>query len=105
MENLDYLISYLLGERGEDISKYEGRDKKRLYRALVNIRQPKEISNEYIEKENEFLQLRNNDIYDGKNINEKISIWHGDITKLKIEAIVNPANSKEQVVISPIIIA
>ena len=94
MENLDYLISYLLGERGEDISKYEGRDKKRLYRALVNIRQPKEISNEYIEKENEFLQLRNNDIYDAKNINEKISIWHGDITKLKIEAIVNPANSK-----------
>ena len=56
MESLDYLISYLLGERGEDISKYEGRDKKRLYRALVNIRQPKEISNEYIEKENEFLQ-------------------------------------------------
>lgn len=28
MENLDYLISYLLGERGEDISKYEGCDKK-----------------------------------------------------------------------------
>lgn len=79
MENLDYVISYLLGERGEDISKYEGRDKRRLYRALVNIRQPKEISNEYIEKENEFLQLRNNDTYDAKNINEKISIWHGDI--------------------------
>lgn len=47
---LDFLIKYLLNERGEDSSYVDSlslEEKEKLYRGLVNIREPKEISNEY----------------------------------------------------------
>lgn len=44
MERLDYLIDYLLKESGRDNFDYSNRDKKSLYRALVNVRQANPIS-------------------------------------------------------------
>ena len=111
MEKLDYLIDYLLKEKGiyEDIPTDEG-EKKRLYRALVNIRQPKPISEEFLEAEDEYLQeeLSYKEITDVKKIetikekyensniknSDKICLWQGDITKLKIDSIVNAGNSQ-----------
>ena len=110
MERLDYLIDYLLKESGRDNFDYSNRDKKTIYRALVNVRQANPISVEFLHAEDEYLQeeLKNknitnvNDIktikeeYDNSNIvnSDKICLWQGDITKLKIGAIVNAGNSQ-----------
>ena len=57
MDKLDFLIKYLLSERGENISIPESkRDKFRLYRSLVNVRPAAPASDEYYEAENELLK-------------------------------------------------
>ena len=113
MEKLDYLIKYLLNEnKNIKITEmpYDEISKKNLYRSLCNIRDPLPISEEYIQLENEYLQeeLKKKNITSIENIktiNEvfpqtnlkhknKICLWKGDITTLKIEAIVNAANSQ-----------
>ena len=110
MERLDYLIDYLLKESGRNNFDYSNRDKKSLYRALVNVRQPNPISEDFLKVEDEYLQeelkkqnITNvNDIksikeqYNNSNIvnNDKICLWQGDITKLNIGAIVNAGNSQ-----------
>lgn len=71
-----------------------------MYRALVNIREPLSISNDFLKTEDEYLQerLKNfeiTDVNEIKTITEnKICLWQGDITKLKIDAIVNAGNSQ-----------
>lgn len=111
MENLDYLIEYLLKEN-KDVSIEELHNnkevKKNLYRSLCNIREPKPISKEYLQIENEYLQKELKNITEVENINtiseiyqnsnlkndDKICLWKGDITKLEIQTIVNAANSQ-----------
>ncbi len=48
MEKLDYLIDYLLKESERTDFDYSNIDKKSLYRALVNIRQAKPISEDFL---------------------------------------------------------
>lgn len=112
LEKLDFLINYLLKENKEVVVKNiptDIKDKKRLYRSLCNIRDAKPISKEYIKAENEYLQeeLNKKDIISINNIKiiesiieksnfenkDKVCLWNGDITTLKIDAIVNAANS------------
>ena len=114
LENdLNTLISILLEEQSEKIKVPKNINSKfNLYRSLINIRLPKPITSEYITTENSFLQklLSQNKIteisslktiskqypnskYKIRNIN-KISIYQGDITKLKIDIIVNAGNSE-----------
>lgn len=113
MEKLDYLINYLLKENKDvkiDKIPNEQDSKKRLYRSLCNIRDPKPISKEYLQVEDEYLkdELKNKQITKVDNIKtvfenyeevnlknkNKISLWQGDITLLQIDAIVNAANSQ-----------
>lgn len=113
MEKLDFLIEYLLKENSKlNINKIptDILDKKILYRSLCNIREPKIISKEYLQTENEYLQeeLKKKNITKIENIKtvaetikesnleskDKICLWQGDITTLQIEAIVNAANSQ-----------
>lgn len=110
MKKLDYLIKYLLRESGRENFDFSNRDKKSLYRALVNVRQPNPISKEFLNMEDKYLQeeLKKNittSINDIKTVKEKyniskiansnkICIWQGDITKLNIDAIVNAGNSQ-----------
>ena len=70
-----------------------------IYRALVNVRQTKPISEDFLQVEDEYIQeeLKNNNITDVKDIktikekytnsiltnSDKICLWQGDITKLK----------------------
>ncbi len=60
---------------------------------------PKEISEEFLSVQDEYLQAENmaQGITDVNSlqpcsINERIYLWQGDITTLKIDAITNPAN-------------
>ena len=110
MEKLDYLIGYLLKESGRENFDYSNRNKKSLYRALVNVREPNSISEDFLKAEDEYLQdeLAKQNITNVDNIktikeqytnsnvknSDKISLWQGDITKLKIDAIVNAGNSQ-----------
>ena len=110
MEKIDYLIEYLLKESGRENFDYSNRDKKSLYRALVNVRQANPISDEFLKVEDEYLQeeLKMKKITDSKDIktikenyqdntlinSDKICLWQGDITKLKIGAAVNAGNSQ-----------
>lgn len=112
MNKLDFLIDYLLKENKEiTVEKMPNyiEDKKNLWRSLCNIREAKPISNKYIQIEKEYLQeeLKNKSITKVEDIKpisvnikesnlqnkDKICLWKGDITTLKIDSIVNAANS------------
>lgn len=113
MKKIDYLINYLLKENQNiriDRLPSDEKDKENLYRSLCNIREAKEISEEYLKIENEYLQekLKEKKIANIKEIkpisktitkthlknSNKICLWEGDITTLKIDIIVNAANSQ-----------
>lgn len=113
MEKLDYLIEYLLNENTQISINRLPKDigeKKNLYRSLCNIRKPMPISEKYLQVENEYLQeeLNKKTITKVENIKsvsqtikgsnlenkDKIYLWQGDITTLKIDSIVNAANSQ-----------
>ena len=100
MNNLDYLLNELIKEDNK-LSNVEIptslEEKKELYRALRNIRNPKPISEEYLKVQDEYLQneIREKGITDEKDIlfnKDIISIWQGDITTLKCDVIVNACN-------------
>lgn len=68
----------------------------RLFRSLVNVRRPKPISGEYLTAQDAFLQKEIRNITDWHNLTpgeDGIYLWQGDITTLKVDAIVNAANS------------
>lgn len=100
MEELDYLISELIKEDNK-LSNIKIptslEEKKELYRALRNIRTPKPISEEYLKIQDKYLhnEIKEKGITDEKDIpfnKDIISIWQGDITTLKCDAIVNACN-------------
>lgn len=98
MEKLDYLIEYLIKESGRKNFDFSNRDKRSLYRALVNVRQANPISEEFLKVEDEYLQEELQKQYitnvDDIKAENRIALWQGDITKLKIDAIVNAGNSQ-----------
>lgn len=98
-----WLIRYLLGENvhyrntriSEDIS-----EQKDMLRALMNVRMPMPVTEEFLEIQDSYLQTENesmgyvsiDDMTPCKR-DDRIYIWQGDITRLSVEAIVNAANS------------
>ena len=69
-----------------------------LLRALMNVRMPKEISEEFLKVQDEYLkeEITKKGIVDINNLNpiqKGIYLWQGDITTLRCDAIVNAANS------------
>lgn len=99
-EIINKLLTYFLSEAGYDSSIPEDYDiakKRRLLRGLINERNPKEISEDILKLEDELLkqefqEKKITDCMDISEVEPKISIWQGDITTLKIDAIVNAAN-------------
>ena len=100
-KRLEYMINYLLNENKEyneiEMPKNE-KEQKILFRSLMNIRPPKEIDEEFLKIQDTYLQeeLKNNKLINIKQltpIQNKIYLFKGDITTLKVDAIVNAANS------------
>ncbi|MCR2032212.1 protein-ADP-ribose hydrolase [Anaerofustis stercorihominis] len=101
-EDLLWLIKYLKNENDEYKNLKIPKDEEGrfyLYRALVNIREPKEISSEYLKREDKLLK----EVADNKgivsidnieNISKNLYLYKGDITLLECDGIVNAANSE-----------
>ena len=95
-ERLNYLINYLLEDLHLDKDLFFGEDLFTTYRKLVNIREAKPVSKKFLEIQDEMLQEENRKkgIVSFENDNNKIILWKGDITRLKVDAIVNAANNQ-----------
>ncbi|MDD6189401.1 MAG: protein-ADP-ribose hydrolase [Clostridiales bacterium] len=100
-ERLEYLIKYLLDERGLKQPIPTDEDERfRLFRALVNTREPMEDEEAFLRVQDEYLTgyIAEKGITKASELprcsgDERISIWLGDITLLEADAIVNAANS------------
>lgn len=95
--------------RGLDTTGYSLAEKRNAIRSLINIRMPGELSDELVSLQDNYLQeeLKEKGIVtlaDIPTIKEqfsskspyagKVSLWQGDITRLRAGAIVNAANSQ-----------
>lgn len=98
-----YLIEELMKEMPEycnlDIPD-DTEEQKRLLRALMNIRPPVPAAPDFLEVQDAYLsrEIERRGIVDGSlfepvRLNSRMSLWQGDITRLKVDAIVNAANS------------
>lgn len=95
------LLHYFLNEN-KAFQNYEipnnYNDKRLFLRGLINLREPKPISEDIKKLEDKLLKQElkekgTTNVHDIKEVEEKISVWQGDITTLKIDAIVNAGNS------------
>ena len=98
---LKQMIEILAQESVETVS-VEGKtpeELKTLWRGLVNVRQPKDAPADYLVLENEYLQEyhapRVQTLADcAPTANDQIKLYDGDLCELKVDAIVNAANSE-----------
>lgn len=100
-EQCVYLIQKLLDEQPE----YKGMNipsdtagQKRLLRSLMNVRMPLGIDDEFAQIQDAYLQQINEErgvvtLDDMDERQPDLYLWQGDITRLKVGAIVNAANS------------
>ncbi|MDR2905183.1 MAG: protein-ADP-ribose hydrolase [Helicobacteraceae bacterium] len=96
--NKNERLETLIKELSSAEIPYSFEDKWRLFRSLVNVRKPKPISREFLKIQDELLQSLIKEkgvtaIDELRPIKDNIYLWQGDITTLKIGAIVNAANS------------
>lgn len=90
----------MIDERNETIEIPDDyQNKRNLLRALMNIRPPQKVSDKFLKIQDDFLtnETLNKDltsVEDIKEVKGKIALWKGDIATLKVDGIVNAANSK-----------
>ena len=98
-----WLIRYLLSEKAEYAAVHipdTVQSQKDLLRSLMNVRKPAPVSREFVNIQDEYLTVENiaegvtdvNDLLPLK-LNDRLYLWQGDMTSLRVDAIVNPANS------------
>ena len=114
-QRLNYLIAILLSETRYQIKIPNDLNQKHMiYKSLCNMRSPNPLPDKFIKTENAYLQERLKS-FTLTNISEiqplinahpflsetkkisnlkNICLWKGDITKLKIDAIVNAGNNE-----------
>lgn len=98
---------YLLKELLKELPEYKNmkipdsiEEQKRLLRSLMNIRSPRPIGKQFLEVQDEYLSaevkekgITDSDTLPGSPSDSRLTLWRGDITTLKVDAIVNAANS------------
>ena len=100
-----FLIEYLLKENPSyhDVQMPDDEnEQKNLLRSLMNVRPPQHTSEEFLRIQDNYLQeaIRQRGITDLADVKPIMTrgndwyVWRGDITTLKVDAIVNAANSE-----------
>ena len=97
-----YLIQELLAEeRYKNISiPVDEKEQKDLLRSLMNVRMPKPLSQDFFKIQDKYLQTERDmrGIIESEELpsipgDPRMVLWQGGITTLKVDAIVNAANS------------
>lgn len=104
-ERIEYLIDALLEEMPE-YREHAGclqqvrSERRRLLRALMNVRPPRQFSTKFLEVQDALLseERETKGIVDVMSLpavtsDPRLCLWQGDITRLNADAIVNAANS------------
>ena len=100
IENIDFCIRYLLEQnRTQADIPATLPEKQRLLRALMNIWEPQPLSGEFLHAQDAELQaqLQDKGVVSLEDIAASADaplLWQGDITRLRVDAIVNAANSR-----------
>lgn len=98
---------YLIRAMQEEMPQYGGVEvppeeagQKRLLRSLMNLRPPMPVSADFLSVQDAYLseEISRHGIIDSSALSpvrscSRIFLWQGDITRLRIDAIVNAANS------------
>ncbi len=107
LENLKNIIMYLMAD--EHVSHRIPstlEERQRMMRALMNVWEPKAISNDFLTMQDAELQMQREDKgvvglenvaaanYSLFTFHSSLLLWQGDITRLKADAIVNAANAQ-----------
>ena len=99
MSNLLCLTNYLKAEYKNPPNDFDNLSEFDTFRSLMNIRPKMPINGDFIKMQDEMLQEKTRqkgvvDILTLTPCHDNIYLWQGDITTLKIDAIVNAANSQ-----------
>ncbi len=107
LENLKNIIMYLMAD--EHVSHRipsSLEERQRMMRALMNVWEPRPISEDFLKMQDAELQMQREDKGVVKleevaaansslfTFHSSLLLWQGDITRLKVEAIVNAANAQ-----------
>ena len=94
MNELKWCIDYL--KQVNNINSNINMDDFSLFRALLNITMPVDLKSEFYLKQDKVLQdyLKTKKIVNESEFNEGINLYKGDITLIKVDAIVNACNNK-----------
>ncbi len=96
VERRRFLIDYLLAENAQyrDVTIPESADEqRRLLRSLMNVRPAVPAGDKFLQVQDAYLQERIRERGINDVASDGICLWRGDITTLKVDAIVNAANS------------
>lgn len=95
LENLKNIIMYLMAD--EHVSHQipsSLEERQRMMRALMNVWEPRPIAEDFLTMQDVELQMQREDKVVVEFHDEGLTIWQGDITRLKVDAIVNAANAQ-----------
>ena len=96
-DNIGWICRYLLDEnpRYRQMAVPESlEERQQLMRSLLNIRPPMPVSDEFLQAQDAELQAQLADKGVVEIAYKGLLEWQGDITRLKVDAIVNAANSQ-----------
>lgn len=95
IENLDRIIRWLMTDGDYQLPiPPDLSGKQQLMRALLNVRPPRPVSAEFLQWQDQELQLQQHDKGVVTITQPGLNLWRGDITRLSVDAIVNAANSQ-----------
>ncbi len=95
LERLKNIIKYLMADEHVGYQIPSSLEERQLMmRALMNVWEPNAIGNEFRKMQDAELQMQREDKGVVEVNNEGLVLWQGDITRLKVDAIVNAANAQ-----------